>query len=167
MRKKWKDVVGYEGLYCVSNVGHLRSYPRMVRGRGVGLHRAGGRFIRPSQAGTVALSRAGKVKYFRIAQLVLRAFVGPPPSPQQNNARHLDDITSNNNLDNLAWGTAGDNYEDAVRNGSHGPGSPGAISRGVKLRGRKRPEVDTRRKDVDLLREQTNKRARTELGRFL
>jgi len=32
--------------------------------------------------------------------------------------RHLDDNPSNNDLDNLAWGTQSDNMQDAIRNGS-------------------------------------------------
>ena len=78
-----------------------------------------------------------------------------------------DDDTTNNRLSNLAWGTAKDNYEDAVRNGSHGPGTPGAVIRGNKLRGRKRPKVDTRRKDIGLLREQMAIRSRGLDGRWL
>lgn len=27
MREEWKDVVGYDGLYQVSNLGRVRSYP--------------------------------------------------------------------------------------------------------------------------------------------
>jgi len=52
-----------------------------------------------------------------LAGLILRAFVGPPPSPDQNKARHLNDDRTNNTLGNLAWGTQGDNVRDAVNNG--------------------------------------------------
>ena len=47
--------------------------------------------------------------------LVLEAFVGPRPAGHEG--RHLDDVRSNNTLSNLAWGTQGENYQDALRNG--------------------------------------------------
>lgn len=35
--------------------------------------------------------------------------------------RHLDDVPDNNEIGNLAWGTARDNHLDAVRNGTYRP----------------------------------------------
>lgn len=51
-----------------------------------------------------------------VAHLVLTAFKGERPS-KKHLARHLDDVKSNNRLDNLAWGLAVDNQRDKERNG--------------------------------------------------
>lgn len=52
----------------------------------------------------------------RMAHLVLETFSGPKPS-RDSKARHLDDIKTNNQLSNLAWGTSKENSDDAIRNG--------------------------------------------------
>lgn len=51
----------------------------------------------------------------KVAQLMLFAFKGPPPT-SKHHARHLDDNPSNDKLYNLAWGTHKQNMQDAVRN---------------------------------------------------
>ncbi len=60
----------------------------------------------------------GKSKWFSLAALVLRAFVGPPPDGYRL-SRHLDDNRNNNHVSNLAWGDDQLNCLDAVRNGSY------------------------------------------------
>jgi hypothetical protein len=47
-----------------------------------------------------------------IHSLVLETYVGPKPNSHQ--CRHLDGCRSNNNLDNLCWGTAVENQSDKV-----------------------------------------------------
>ena len=47
--------------------------------------------------------------------LVLEAFKGPCPPGHQ--ARHLNDVGSDNRVDNLEWGTLSDNKVDAAKNG--------------------------------------------------
>jgi hypothetical protein len=69
-------------------------------------------------------SRVGKKrKAHRAAvhRLVLLAFQGPPPSTLYM-ARHLDGNRANSRASNLAWGTAKENYADAIRHGTQGPG---------------------------------------------
>jgi hypothetical protein len=62
----------------------------------------------------------GKTRYLKnktgIYRLTLMAFGSPPPSPDSE-CRHLDGDATNNSIDNLAWGTAKDNYEDRIRHG--------------------------------------------------
>lgn len=54
-------------------------------------------------------------KRYAIQRLVLMTFVGPCPPGQQ--ARHLNDIKTDNRLCNLAWGTAKQNCADRILNG--------------------------------------------------
>ena len=53
-------------------------------------------------------------KPFFVHRLVLMSFVGPCPKGQET--RHLNDIKTDNRLNNLAWGTRQQNAEDKRRN---------------------------------------------------
>src|SRR5260221_193401 len=76
--ERWLPVVGYEGLYEVSDLGRVRSLLR----KGGNNRWYGGDIKRSSldQAGYlyVSLSRGGKGSRKRIHQLVAEAFIGPP-----------------------------------------------------------------------------------------
>lgn len=113
MIETWKDVVGYDGAYQVSNVGNVRSMPRYRRrsiiNMRVGLSHDGYK--------QVGLHRDGKMKMEKVHLLVIAAFKGPRPTPEAQ-CRHLDDDRSNANLSNLEWGTPAENYADRERAGS-------------------------------------------------
>lgn len=118
MKEKWKSVVGYDGYYEVSSLGHVRSVDRIAtngsrrRGRLRKLVPIG---IDRQQYLSVVLSRGGKVQCVRVHAEVLRAFKGPAPDGSE--ARHLDGDSSNNVVDNLAWGTPAENLSDKKRHG--------------------------------------------------
>ncbi len=59
--------------------------------------------------------RGGRRKLASVHRLVLEAFVGPCPEGLQ--ARHLNDVPTDNRLVNLCWGTPHDNMMDRRRNG--------------------------------------------------
>ena len=112
---EWAEVVGWEGLYEVSDDGQVRSVPRTdTNGR-----RRKGRLLRRSLvAGEypgVSLSRGGVVKKVYVHVLMLEAFVGPRPPGSAG--LHGNDVPTDNRLLNLRWGTYRENYDDAVRNG--------------------------------------------------
>lgn len=68
------------------------------------------------------LFAAGKTpRRVPVHRLVLLAFGGP--SPPGLEACHRDDNKTNNCLENLYWGTRGQNQADAVRNGKQAKGS--------------------------------------------
>ena len=124
--EQWKPVVGFPKYY-VSNLGRIKTTTSFDK------------IMSPSKTGNIVLRKNRESHSFKIAQLILRAFVGPP-GPNQWLARHLDDDRSNNKLNNLAWGNQKDNYQDGINNGTQGHGSPGAIKRGLALKGKPRPE---------------------------
>jgi len=97
--------------YQVSNKGRIKTLAK-IDARG--WHRKE-RLIQAVDA-EVLLTNINGRKWFALAALILRAFVGPP-SPGQYLTRHLDDDRSNNELSNLAWGNDKENREDAIRNG--------------------------------------------------
>jgi len=49
--------------------------------------------------------------------VMLEAFVGPRPRRNME-GRHLNDVKSDNRIENLEWGTRKQNAEDACRNGT-------------------------------------------------
>lgn len=60
--------------------------------------------------------RDGSKKSVQVHTLVLTAFKGPGRPGEQ--CRHHDGNGLNNRLDNLFWGTSGENQEDRIRHGT-------------------------------------------------
>ena len=110
----WKDVVGYEGLYEVSDKGNVYSVERKdTIGR-----KCGGRTLtpRPHPKGylQVTLYKDGVSKHKMIHRLVADAFIANPKSFLEVN--HLDEVKTNNELSNLEWCTSGHNVNHGTRN---------------------------------------------------
>ena len=119
--EKWRPVVGWEGLYEVSDKGQVRSLDRMSK-TPKRSYPVRGKVLRPRLAGStgahgqVSLRHGERHQRSYIHQLVLEAFVGPRPPGYV--ARHLND-QDDNSIENLAWGTASENNHDLVANGKH------------------------------------------------
>lgn len=112
----WKPVVGFEGLYEVSDTGDVKSLGRYLPcGTGVRFHKGKRLKLKFDRFGYPQVALAGTTK--RVHVLVAEAFLGPRPSKHE--VRHLNDIPKDNRVDNLAWGTSSDNKRDAVKNGKH------------------------------------------------
>jgi hypothetical protein len=103
MKEIWKDIPGYEGFYQASNYGNIKSLERN-NGRG---YRLKEKILKPGIDNIgrlhVNLLRYGIQKSYRVHRLVLMAFIGRCPDGME--CMHLDDNPSNNNLENLRWGT--------------------------------------------------------------
>lgn len=98
----WKDIQGYEGLYQVSNMGRIKSLPRIVERNGQKM-RLKATVLRPQKCTNgylfVCLSNRGEVKQFLIHRLVANAFI-PNGNGEIN---HIDENKANNALYNLEW----------------------------------------------------------------
>ena len=109
----WKDVVGYEGLYKVSDRGNVHS---VVRKDSIG-SKCGGRILKPNYDKdgylNVNLCNNGKVKTKKIHRLVAEAFLPNPNGLPQIN--HIDEIKDNNNVENLEWCTSKYNLNHGTR----------------------------------------------------
>lgn len=115
MTEIWKDVVGYEGLYQVSNLGRVKSYyskngritdaPRLISGK---KDRDG--YIE------VRLCKNNVVRYTRVHRIVAVAFLHGDFSLQVN---HIDGDKSNNNANNLEFVTPKENVIHAHTTGLH------------------------------------------------
>lgn len=114
--ERWLPVVGYEGLYEVSDLGRVRSMARPGTRGGV-LRGNPGKYGHQ----TVCLSRGGDLAYLQVHRLVLEAFWGPCPVGHET--RHLDGDATNNQLHNLRWGTPLENAEDRQQHGTQRRGS--------------------------------------------
>ena len=118
----WLPVVGFEGEYEVSDHGRVRSLDRVVvRGNGRPCARKGmligSVWAKRRPSGTTVRYRVVRLhrstRY--IGVLVLEAFIGPRPH-RSAQARHLNDNSLDDRLENLAWGTQLENFADAIRN---------------------------------------------------
>ena len=106
----WKDIEGYEGLYQVSNLGNVKSFPR----HGTRTNQVF--FLSQSKDSKgymrVWLSNGKVQKNFKVHRLVASAFVENPNNLPQVN--HKDENKQNNNANNLEWC---DNRYNSVYNG--------------------------------------------------
>jgi HNH endonuclease/NUMOD4 motif len=120
MTERWLPVVGYEGLYEVSDLGRVKSLEKVVV-VGKGAKRWYPEQIMKTGSGksypVATLHRDGKGTPRKVHTLVLEAFVGPCPPGEE--ACHWNDIRTDNRLENLRWDTRPANRQDSVRNGKH------------------------------------------------
>ena len=92
--EEWKNIIGYEGLYEVSNKGNVRNVRRNTL---LKLSKNKYGYIQ------VYLYKNGIRKGFKVHRLVAQAFIlNPDNLPQVN---HRDENPGNNNVDNLEWCT--------------------------------------------------------------
>jgi len=117
--EQWLPVVGYEGLYEVSDHGGLRSVDRIVARASSVLPVKGHVFsLVPRYDGRIQaqLSRNNLKKTFMVHRLVLLAFAGAPEEGQE--ACHDNGIDSDNRFENLRWDTHAANEADKLRHGT-------------------------------------------------
>jgi hypothetical protein len=121
----WLPVVGYEGLYEVSDMGRVRSIDRWVEVPGWSPYLKRGRLLTPNPSTngylkvTLCSNRSGAraQETPAVHRLVLEAFRGPCPPGQE--ARHGPGGKQDNRLVNLTYGTKPENAGDKVRDGTH------------------------------------------------
>lgn len=116
-REEWRPVVGYEGLYEVSNLGQVRSLDRLDA---IGRPRRGAPLkpdaSHPKGYLRVSLCRDKVVTRFQVHHLVLAAFVGPRPEGMEG-CHSPDPNPANNRLENLRWDSSSENARDVLRMG--------------------------------------------------
>src|SRR5204863_5764826 len=116
--ERWLAIPGYEGLYEVSDWGHVRRLtfrngnankvypiPRILKGSKNALG-----YVQ------LYLSKNGVVKHQFVHRLVLLAFRGPAPSGMI--AAHGNGIPGDDRLENLRWATWEENAADMLLHGT-------------------------------------------------
>jgi len=107
----WKDVVGYEGLYQISNFGNVKSFPHNRRYTTQLLKPA--HF--PNGYTFVYLWKNGHKKMFMIHRLVAVNFI--PNYENKPEVNHKNGIKDSNFADNLEWATCAENSKHAFDTG--------------------------------------------------
>ena len=111
MEIEWRGIVGFEGLYEVSNCGEVKSLDRMEMCKGKPRKRIG-RILNISRNkktnyNMVFLRKDGVTYPKLVHRLVAEAFI---PNPDNKpNVDHIDTDPNNNCVDNLRWVTQHEN----------------------------------------------------------
>lgn len=114
----WKNVVGFEEQYEISNLGNLRSKERFVKHWRGGERKYKSNFknIRLNDKGYFRcnLKNEGKRYDFTIHKLVALAFI--PNEENKPFVNHKNGIKTDNRVENLEWCSASENVTHAVKN---------------------------------------------------
>lgn len=129
----WIPVLGFEGFYEASNMGRVRSVPRLVRFGVRGVTRTVGGVILSPVMGSrgypvVNLTKPGVRRQMFLHKVILEAFTGGRPEGME--ACHNDGDTTNSRLENLRWDTRSGNHEDKRK---HGTWQVGEMANNSKL----------------------------------
>ena len=133
MNELWRPVQGWLGLYEVSNLGRVKSLPRIIVRNHMGTRTEQPikeRILKPSFMkgyAFVGLHRNGKQEVRQIHRMVAEAFLGEPPADKPW-ALHGTNGVSDNSVSNLYWGDQERNEKDKIRDGTllHGEKAPWA-----------------------------------------
>jgi len=110
----WKDIIGYEGLYKISNYGNIKSMPKSwVCGR------SSVRFkeetilmvCKTTMYHNVNLHKEKSAKFHNIHRLLAEHFIPNPENKREVN--HINGDKHDNRLDNLEWVTSSENRKHA------------------------------------------------------
>lgn len=99
MVEEYKDVLGFEGLYQISNFGNVKSLINNII-----LHQ----YMHYKGHMKVSLYNKGKVKRFFVHRLVAIAFI-PQIDREKDVVNHKDEVKHNNCVLNLEWTTGAEN----------------------------------------------------------
>lgn len=110
--EEWKDVIGYEGLYMISNHGRLKSLPRWHNNRWGG-------YLTKEKILTPKKTHKGYIQYelkngiksrtFKRSRMVALHFIPNPENKSQVN--HKNGIRDDDYYENLEWATQSENIQ--------------------------------------------------------
>lgn len=116
--EEWRTIIGYDGLYEVSNYGNVRSVQRKVKTKGGAIRNSPGRLLMQKVARNgykqVHLMKENVGRWYLVHRLVAIAFV--PNQANLPQVNHKDENKQNNRCDNLEWVTASHNCRYGHRN---------------------------------------------------
>ena len=120
----WKDVIEYEGLYQVSNLGQVKSLDRLANHAKGGLRIFKGKILKSridslGKYTRVSLSKFGKTKDFLVHRLVGQMFIPNPFNKEEIN--HINGVGKDNKSSNLEWVTRSENIQHSFNIGIRKP----------------------------------------------
>lgn len=142
MKEEWKDILGYEGYYQISNIGRVKSLTRkkLANNRYCNIQE---KILKKNVNNygyiLVRLYKNGKSQTLRVHRLVAQAFISNPKNKPQVN--HIDGNKQNNSMKNLEWCTNKENTKHAFEN-----------KLCVGLKGEKHPIAKLTKKDIFFVR---------------
>lgn len=119
--EEWRAIPEWAGIYEASDLGQVRSLPRLVAHYKGGMRQLPGcvlkQVVSDSGYANVNLSRDNKPRRQFVHRLVAYAFLGPKPDGME--ICHGDGDRLNNALSNLRWDSHSANMMDAVAARTH------------------------------------------------
>lgn len=109
--EEWKDIKGYEGDYQISNFGRVKSLKRktpMIMSLILS---------RTQDYYSIGLTKNSQKNQFSIDRLVAEHFIPNPNNLPEVN--HIDEDTTNNNVNNLEWVTHSQNVQHSAHKQSY------------------------------------------------
>lgn len=106
--EEWKNIVGYEGLYMVSNLGRIKSlnYHNEHREEIMKPNVWNGGYLK------IGLYKNGKFKRYFVHRIVAEAFI--PNTENKPYIDHINTLRSDNRVENLRWCTRQENMNNPL-----------------------------------------------------
>lgn len=113
--EEWRDVVGWGGLYQVSNLGRVKSLPKSVKFKDGRVRDYDNKILSPLHTSSgylhVMLYANTCRKQYYIHRLVCEAFISNTSA--HSDVNHIDGCKTNNRLCNLEWCSRSSNIKHA------------------------------------------------------
>jgi hypothetical protein len=114
----WKGVIGYEGIYLVSNFGNVKR--KNYNSFGVNKkYKNENYFLKPYDNGKgyfrIKFTVNNKSRRVMLHRIIAEAFIENPNN--YNTVNHINGIKKDNRIENLEWCTQTENVRHAVRLG--------------------------------------------------
>jgi hypothetical protein len=121
--EKWKDIIGYEGYYQISNLGRVKRLEGKCLTKGNSYRSVKEKILKPfpnKARGNylyINLNMYGVIQQYRLHILVAKHFIPNPSNLPEIN--HIDGIKEHNYVSNLEWCTQLHNMQHSFKIGTH------------------------------------------------